>query len=80
MKMILVAALLLAPSGVAFARSHNDNVETGDPNRVICRTEQRIGSRLKGDRKCLTAAQWAELKRETRVTLDQMQGQNAKSQ
>jgi hypothetical protein len=44
-------------------------------NRLICRTVGTTGSRLGGQRVCMTAAQWEERKRATRATIDRAQTQ-----
>lgn len=41
-----------APSGRPNARF--------DPNQIICRSEPAAGSRLRGNLRCATRAQWAE--------------------
>lgn len=48
----------------------------GDPNRLICETEQEIGSRLAAKRVCMTAAQWKEHQQQVRGQLDQWHTQN----
>jgi len=44
-----------------------------DSNKVICRTVQDIGSRLNKSRACHTKAEWAELRRQTRETVQHIQ-------
>jgi hypothetical protein len=44
-----------------------------DANKMICRTIQEIGSRLNKTRACHTRAEWAELKRQTRETVQRIQ-------
>jgi hypothetical protein len=68
-----VILALLAPAAALAKRDRNDNEDVGDPNRVICRTESEIGTRLGKIRRCHTAAQWAYLKRETRNTIERVQ-------
>jgi hypothetical protein len=68
---LCVTGALALPSSVMSMRSENEDV--GDPNRVICRTEQQIGSRLQKIRRCHTAAEWAEIKRENRRVIDKVQ-------
>lgn len=68
---IAVTGALALPSAGMAIRSENEDI--GDPNRMICRTEQEIGSRLKKIRRCHTAAEWAEIKRENRRTIDKVQ-------
>ena len=43
-----------------------------DSKRIICQTEQKIGSRLASKRVCMTAAQWKERELQTRRDLDQL--------
>lgn len=42
-----------------------------DANRLICETEQEIGSRLASKRICMTAAQWKEREQQIHSQLDQ---------
>lgn len=44
-----------------------------DPNRVVCVSEDVIGSRLGAKRVCRTAAQWVAYRREVRDTVDRVQ-------
>ena len=44
-----------------------------DPNRVVCITEDVIGSRLGSKRVCRTAAQWTAYRAEIRGTTERMQ-------
>ncbi len=44
-----------------------------EQNKVICRTQEMTGSRLTQSRKCLTRAQWAQLNREERMTIEKVQ-------
>jgi len=53
-----------------------DNAKTGDPNRVICRRESTIGTRLGSTRRCMTAAEWAAQRQESRMQLERGQGVN----
>jgi hypothetical protein len=67
-------AAVLATHSIANAKlTHSENEEVGDPNRVICRTEQQIGTRLQKIRRCHTAAEWAEVKRDNRRVIDRVQ-------
>ena len=50
-----------------------------DPNRMVCRTLGDGGSRLDRHRTCRTAAEWAELRRQTRETIDHIQNSRAAS-
>jgi hypothetical protein len=53
-----ISMLSLASSAVAQATQDTPKKPKGDPNRIICRTEDEIGSRIKKVRICLTAAEW----------------------
>jgi hypothetical protein len=67
-----MATLTLATQTVA-RPGESQNEEVGDQNRIICRTEAQIGSRLSKIRRCHTAAEWAEVKRENRRVIDKVQ-------
>jgi hypothetical protein len=64
----LGVALLVAPPLAARERK-----APADPNRVICRTEEVIGSRLQSKRRCMTAQQWEALRQEERATVERIQ-------
>jgi hypothetical protein len=49
----------------------------GDPDRQICRTFKDTGSRLGGYRACHTAAEWAELRRQSVQAVDRLQNSRA---
>ncbi|UVO50448.1 hypothetical protein M0208_07930 [Sphingomonas sp. SUN019] len=70
-KIVLLCALAVVASPVA--AKERDKSKTSDPNRMICRTEQVIGSRLQSKRTCLTAMQWDQMEREQRETVDRVQ-------
>lgn len=44
-----------------------------DPNRMVCVTEDVIGSRLGSKRRCMTAADWVAYRRDIRGTVDRIQ-------
>ena len=46
-----------------------------DPTEIVCERVEQIGTRLVGDRVCMTRAQWAEQKRLNREQVNQMQTQ-----
>jgi len=47
--------------------------DSGDPNRIICRTEQETGSRLRGRRVCLKASDWADRNAQNRQLIERAQ-------
>ena len=68
----LTTTLALATSAIAEERVPQSE-EIGDQSRVICRTETQIGSRLSKVKRCHTAAEWAEVKRENRRVIERVQ-------
>jgi hypothetical protein len=44
-----------------------------DPNQVICRREEEIGSRLGGHKECHTRAEWEQISRDSSDATAQMQ-------
>ena len=44
-----------------------------DPNKVVCKTIAETGSRLNKTRACHTVAEWAELRRQTKATVERIQ-------
>jgi hypothetical protein len=51
----------------------NPDNKASDPNKLICQSEEQIGSRLGGHKTCMTAEQWTEKHREQREFTDAMQ-------
>jgi hypothetical protein len=54
--------------------------KTHDPNEVVCEKTEQIGTRLETNRVCMSRAQWAEQKRQTREEIDKAQMQRALAQ
>lgn len=73
--LIVVASIALSlPTTVfAFKQDAADHVAAANPNKVICRTDEVIGSRLQTEKTCHTAAEWAMYERELRLTTDRIQ-------
>lgn len=46
---------------------------TTDPNQVVCRKEEVLGSRLASRKICKTRAEWAEETRENRGNIERAQ-------
>jgi hypothetical protein len=70
MKMQLALALLVVATP-GFAQTAPK--KKPDPNRMICRTEPILGSRLDLKRRCMTAQQWTTLRQETRLQIEKVQ-------
>ena len=80
--MIKAAAIAatIAAATMASAQSSPTSVsevrQTGprnDPNEIVCRVENEIGSRLTRTRVCRTRAEWAEHTAQTRQVVDRVQ-------
>ena len=74
-----------APDGAssvdkAIARDAKAKEDVGDPNRVICRNVDTIGSRLSTKKFCATAAEWAARKAEQREGTERVQTNRWKSE
>ena len=67
------AALAQAPTAADPSLKGNK----GDPNRMVCRSMNEGGSRLDRRRACHTVAEWAELRRQTRASIDHIQTSRA---
>lgn len=46
-----------------------------DPNEVVCRKEEVLGSRLQTQRICMTRSEWAEANRQQRTEVERRQVQ-----
>lgn len=64
--LMILGSLLLSSAPALAAAPATDNAAAGDPNSRVCRTITEIGSRLGGRRVCMTRAEWAEQRRQTR--------------
>ena len=71
-----VSAALLV-SATAVVAQGNSGTAKADPDRQVCRRINDTGSRLGAIRVCHTAAEWAELRRQTKQTIDQIQNSRA---
>jgi hypothetical protein len=73
--LILCAGALVA-TAVAAADSPNATSKD-DPTRMICRTISDTGDKLRRERACHTAAEWRELRRQTREAIEHIQNSRA---
>ena len=74
MRVLLIFAIMAGTSSPLFAgEAGSARKEAKDPNRVICRTEEVIGSRLQTARRCMTSQQWQALRQEERTTIERVQ-------
>lgn len=66
-------AMVSAAAAMAQAPAGGNGAANASADRQICRTFRANGSRLGGERACHTAAEWAELRRQTRENVDRIQ-------
>ena len=66
MKLLAIVALLIGAAAMAQPPASN-------PNAMICRVTGELGSRLQRSRVCKTRAEWEQLRREQRNSLDRAQ-------
>jgi hypothetical protein len=71
-KLILIAALLVPPTG-ALAESDSNGANARRNAQMVCRPIKETGSRLSKKRVCMTREQWIEQKRMMRTDLQQAQ-------
>ncbi len=75
----VAACLIVASPAVAQTTASTQAPgQSGQPAKakLICETEQEIGSRLRGARVCHTAEEWDRIRAETRQNLEKIQQQS----
>lgn len=71
----VIVSLSLVPATAALAEKKKDqSADMGESDRIICETIKQIGSRLAAKKTCHTAAEWAEMRRQQRMTTERVQG------
>ncbi|KQX21631.1 MULTISPECIES: hypothetical protein [unclassified Sphingomonas] len=73
---------LIATAGLSVAAHAEDAGQKADknsPDKLICRSEPVIGSRLAKNKRCMTKAQWDEDRRLSRLQLEQNQNNRYKN-
>ena len=69
-----VAALAVpATAQVTSVERNNAPLTTGDPNKIVCKKEETIGTRLGTRKVCLTAQQWVDKHKEHREFTERIQ-------
>jgi hypothetical protein len=68
----LVASLIL-PAATAAANPTKKQQDEAYRTKKICKSETMLGSRLAGQTKCRTRAEWDAEKAETRRTIERIQ-------
>lgn len=74
MKVLVAIALLacLTTSSMAWADEQPKKDQNGS-DRLICRSEPVLGSRIAKQKRCLTAAQWEENRQNQRMAIERSQ-------
>ncbi len=57
-------------SASAPATKTDDAAASSKANRMICRSVEVLGSRLKANKVCMTSSEWAEQRRADRMSID----------
>jgi hypothetical protein len=76
-KSILVLAAAAIVGTAATAAENSNKSGKADPNKVICRTINDTGDKLRKTRACHTDAEWRELRRQSREAVEQIQNRRA---
>lgn len=53
--------------------SKTEEPAKSDPDKMVCRTNDAIGSRLKRERRCFKLSEWEELRQLDRRAIDRIQ-------
>jgi hypothetical protein len=63
-----------SPAGASSTAAKGKKPRT-DPNEVVCRKEEVLGSRLQSHKICMTRSEWAEANRQQRADVERRQVQ-----
>jgi len=74
---IVVVATTVLGAASASAGEQSTKSKRGDPNKLICKTMEENGQKLRKVRACHTAAEWAEMRRQTRAAIEHIQNSRA---
>ena len=70
----LVVVATPAPAQVITSYSSSTQAQvTGDADKIVCKREETIGTRLGAKKVCLTVSEWQENERLQRNQIDRMQ-------
>lgn len=72
-RLAAAAALILAQGAAAAADPPTAGSKADPSKKKICRSSTDIGTRLGGKSICRTAAEWAELRADSRRTVENIQ-------
>lgn len=76
--MVRHAALagILSMVGTAYADSDSPAPAEGAEDKLICKTQQQTGSRLRKEKVCLTEADWRARRQQTQKTMQDNEKRN----
>lgn len=69
---LIVACVMIATASPASAEPQPAKSRL-DPERIICRTEAKIGSRVQTDKVCMSARKWADYSHDQRQSIEKVQ-------
>jgi hypothetical protein len=73
---VAIAASMTFSSG-GFAQDEGAKASK-DPGRLICKAEEQTGTRIAKKKTCMTAVQWKEQRRTSRLEIDKHQANRYK--
>ena len=76
-KLIVALAATAVLGAASAAAEESSKSKRGDPNKLICRTMEENGQKLRKVRAFHTAAEWAEMRRQTRAAIEHIQNSRA---
>jgi hypothetical protein len=80
-RQIAIVSLLLSSAPALAATQKPDQPTSADkkrnPDRPICKTIQKTGTRLGGERICMTAREWEEQRRSSRKVTEEGQAKSS---
>ena len=76
-KLILVLTAATIAAIPAAAGNRKNKVDPPNDSKLICKTLEESGQKLRRTRACHTAAEWRELQRQTRAAIEHIQSSRA---
>lgn len=73
---VLTVTAMPAAAQTTPAAAPKANSELSDPNRIVCKKEEGIGSRLAAKKVCLTVQEWKDLAEANREHTEKVQQQS----
>ena len=68
--LVLLALTALALTSTPSLAAEKPSEQKKGPTRIICQSEEVLGTRLRKGRRCITAAEWAEVRRQERAYIE----------